>query len=97
MEGSRTAAREALERTIDRLKKTVVAESPSTQMDRPVRLEAVTPHLQILRSSFGREVHDVQCPSQKCPALTVCPQLWFASLHAVHHWSMVRRSGLCYI
>lgn len=40
-------------------------------LDEPMTLNAVTPDMQALQTSFGRE-------------------LWFAGLHAVHHWSMIR-------
>ena len=40
-------------------------------LDEPMTLNAVTPDMQVLQTSFGRE-------------------LWFAGLHAVHHWSMIR-------
>jgi hypothetical protein len=40
-------------------------------LDEPMTLNAVTPDMQTLQTSFGRE-------------------LWFAGLHAVHHWSMIR-------
>ena len=56
MEGSRAAARATLERTMERIRTTVHAESSAANIDMPVRLEAVTPHLQVLGSTFGREV-----------------------------------------
>ncbi|KAF9459457.1 hypothetical protein BDZ94DRAFT_1268226 [Collybia nuda] len=67
MESSRTAAREALMETIRQLEAVV----PTAQMNTPITLHAVTPHLQEFQTTFGRE-------------------LWFAGLHCVHHWSMVR-------
>lgn len=56
MEGSRVAAHATLEHTIERIRASVHPESPAANIDRPVRLEAVTPHAQVLGSSFGREV-----------------------------------------
>lgn len=67
MESSRSAARDALVEAIQHLE-TVV---PNAQMNMPITLHAVTPHLQQFETTFGRE-------------------LWFAALHCVHHWSMIR-------
>ncbi|TFY82070.1 hypothetical protein EWM64_g1942 [Hericium alpestre] len=67
MESCRQAAREAITATIAKLEKTV----PSSRLDAPLTLNAVTPYDQTFQSTFGRE-------------------LWFAGLHAVHHWSMIR-------
>lgn len=67
METSRTAAVEALQHAIGLLRDVV----PRSRLNETITLEAVTPHNQVLETTFGRE-------------------LWFGSLHAVHHWSMVR-------
>ena len=52
METSRAAAREALEECVERLEGLV----PKTKKDEVVVLNAVTPHMQTFRTSFGREV-----------------------------------------
>jgi len=67
MEISRTVAREAFLELIQQLEAIV----PTVQMNAPITLNAVTPHVQQFETTFGRE-------------------LWFAALHCVHHWSMVR-------
>jgi len=67
MESKLTDARTALKEIISKLEEVV----PRAKLDEPMTLHAITPHAQILQTSFGRE-------------------LWFAGLHAVHHWSMVR-------
>ncbi|KII93637.1 hypothetical protein PLICRDRAFT_399866 [Plicaturopsis crispa FD-325 SS-3] len=67
METSLSAARQALKETIAQLEEVV----PRSKLDEPVTLNAVTPYMQTMETSFGRE-------------------LWFATLHAVHHWSMIR-------
>jgi len=67
METKLTDARVALKDIISKLEDIV----PRTKLEEPMTLHAITPHMQVLQTSFGRE-------------------LWFASLHAVHHWSMVR-------
>ncbi|TFK41348.1 hypothetical protein BDQ12DRAFT_679310 [Crucibulum laeve] len=67
METSRSSARQTLQETIKQLEEL----TPGINMDEPILLHAVTPHMQEFKTTFGRE-------------------LWFASLHCVHHWSMVR-------
>ncbi|EGN92069.1 hypothetical protein SERLA73DRAFT_191646 [Serpula lacrymans var. lacrymans S7.3] len=67
METSLGSARDSLKDAISRLEDIV----PKTSLEQPMTLNAVTPFMQTLETTFGRE-------------------LWFASLHAVHHWSMVR-------
>lgn len=52
MESSRSAAREALIEAIRQLEAFV----PTAQMDTPITLQAVTPHLQEFQTTFGREV-----------------------------------------
>lgn len=52
MESSRSAARDALVEAIQHLE-TVV---PNAQMNMPITLHAVTPHLQQFETTFGREV-----------------------------------------
>lgn len=85
METSRASAYEALSSTISRINDLSLACQRHSQSDRDfltvhgrkidldeaITLNAVTPTMQALQSSFGRE-------------------LWFTSLHAVHHWSMIR-------
>jgi len=66
METKLEDARVALKDIISTLEEVV----PTTKLEEPMTLHAITPHMQVLQTSFGRE-------------------LWFASLHAVHHWSMV--------
>ncbi|PVG02123.1 hypothetical protein CPB86DRAFT_866288 [Serendipita vermifera] len=66
MENSCSAAVQALQDTIARLKQLKV-----NDIDEELTLDAITPYPQVLKSSIGRE-------------------LWFGSLHAIHHWSMVR-------
>ncbi|KZP32224.1 hypothetical protein FIBSPDRAFT_848592 [Athelia psychrophila] len=67
MEANLTDARDALKVMITRLEEVV----PTVTMTTPITLHAITPHMQTMQTTFGRE-------------------LWFSSLHAVHHWSMVR-------
>ncbi|KAF7982094.1 hypothetical protein HWV62_30415 [Athelia sp. TMB] len=67
METKLSDAREALKGMIAKLEEVV----PTVTMNTPITLHAVTPQMQTMETTFGRE-------------------LWFASLHAVHHWSMVR-------
>ncbi|KAF8898389.1 hypothetical protein BD779DRAFT_1483656 [Infundibulicybe gibba] len=67
METNRASAREALLATIQQLEDLV----PNVDMDEQMTLNAVTPHMQVFETTFGRE-------------------LWFAALHCIHHWSMVR-------
>jgi len=67
METSCAAAMEALDDCANRLVQLV----PKSDLDADLVLNAVTPHMQRFKTSFGRE-------------------LWFAALHAVHHYSMIR-------
>ena len=85
METSVSSAHEALSSTISQLEHlSSICEADSEHgkgyftvndrridLDEPMTLNAVTPDMQALQTSFGRE-------------------LWFAGLHAVHHWSMIR-------
>ena len=89
MESSREAARDALNATIEQLKEIV----PNARMTDPITLHAITPYPQAVQTTFGREVlyiHDVDLQSFEFHN----PQLWFAGLHAVHHWSMVSDIGV---
>lgn len=52
MESSRAAARQALLDAIKQLEVVV----PTAQMNTPITLHAVTPHLQEFETTFGREV-----------------------------------------
>lgn len=52
MESSRVAARQALLDAIKQLEVVV----PTAQMNTPITLHAVTPHLQEFETTFGREV-----------------------------------------
>lgn len=52
METSLESARYALTDALDRLEKIV----PKMHLDEPITLNAVTPHMQILETTFGREV-----------------------------------------
>jgi hypothetical protein len=52
METSRTAAVEALQHAIGLLQDVV----PQSRLNEPITLEAVTPHNQVLETTFGREV-----------------------------------------
>jgi hypothetical protein len=52
MESHLPAARDAIKETIARLDAVV----PKAEMNRPMTLNALTPHLQTLATSFGREV-----------------------------------------
>jgi hypothetical protein len=52
MEGQRREARQALKEAIALLEDVV----PRTKLDTVMTLNAVTPHMQILETSFGREV-----------------------------------------
>jgi len=85
MESSVSAAHDALSSTITQLehlltncqgdrdhgKGVILVNGRHIELDEPMTLNAVTPDMQALQTSFGRE-------------------LWFAGLHAVHHWSMIR-------
>lgn len=52
METKLADARAALKYTISQLEEVV----PATKLDEPMTLHAITPHLQVLETSFGREV-----------------------------------------
>jgi hypothetical protein len=84
MEANLADARVALKDTISKLEKIV----PRTKLEEPMILHAITPHMQVLDTSFGREVSGTGF-STELEFMSVRQQLWFASLHAVHHWSMV--------
>ena len=84
MEGSRAAARDALNDCIAQLEQVV----PHARMGEPITLHAVTPYPQVMETTFGREVRSSQYIFQLF--LILVPKLWFAGLHAIHHWSMVR-------
>jgi len=87
MESSREAARIAIENTVAQLKEIV----PGIPLDAPITLHAITPYSQTMQTTFGREViQRKRYPSSFVDRLTpLTLQLWFAGLHAVHHWSMV--------
>lgn len=87
METSREAARIAIENTIMQLKEVV----PGVPLDAPITLQAITPYAQTMQTTFGREVVHHKCRRFGfVDHLILSPsQLWFAELHAVHHWSMV--------
>lgn len=53
METSLESARHALKDALDRLEAVV----PGVHLDEPITLNAVTPHMQILETTFGREVN----------------------------------------
>jgi hypothetical protein len=88
METSREAARTAIEDAIARLKEVV----PGVSLDAPLTLHAVTPYSQTMQSTFGREVpySKTKKKGYRSDVALFFLQLWFAGLHAVHHWSMVR-------
>lgn len=52
METSLVDARQALKEIIAKLEEVV----PKAKMEAPITLHAVTPHMQVLETSFGREV-----------------------------------------
>ncbi len=87
METSIKAAHEALTECVERLRREV----PKLSVDEPLTLNAVTPYPQTFQSTFGREVGElVLCQLSKKLKFLCVFQLWFAGLHAEHHWSMVR-------
>ena len=55
METSRSTAREAFLEVIEQLEAVV----PTVQMNQPLTLNAVTPHLQQFETTFGREVSEM--------------------------------------
>jgi hypothetical protein len=93
METSREAARIAIEDTITQLKEIV----PYIPLDAPITLHAITPYSQTMQTTFGREVlhrNAIHSVSLIDHLMSLSLQLWFAGLHAVHHWSMVRVSQI---
>ncbi|KAL0579798.1 hypothetical protein V5O48_002209 [Marasmius crinis-equi] len=86
METDLGAARETLIETIKQLGDM----ANKTEWNAPVVLRAITPYDQEMQSTLGREVV-YHYTRSRSPFLTLeVRQLWFASLHCVHHWSMVR-------
>lgn len=83
METNRVAARQAMLSSISRLEHIV----PDAEMNAPMTLNAVTPYMQTLQSTFGREVRSF-APCLRNYSLDAY-QLWFAVLHCVHHWAQV--------
>lgn len=53
METSLSDARQALKGIIAKLEEVV----PNAKMEEPITLHAVTPHMQVFETSFGREVY----------------------------------------
>lgn len=86
MESSLSEAHDALVSAISRLKE--LGASPSITLDQVITLNAVTPFPHTFQTTFGREVREIGQPSGLTDSDPV--ELWFAALHAVHHWSMVR-------
>lgn len=62
MEGSREAARVAIESAIAQLKEVV----PGIPLDAPITLNAITPYSQTMQTTFGREVVHQRHPSGLC-------------------------------
>ena len=87
MESSLSEAHNALAAAISRLKE--LEASPSITLDQVITLNAVTPFSHSFETTFGREVREKITP-RGCLTDSVPVELWFAALHAVHHWSMVR-------
>lgn len=59
------------------------------ELRRKVRLVALTPTKQVMESTVGREVSLLL--EKKEGGIQLTPrQLWFCSLHAIHHYSMLR-------
>jgi len=85
METSRADARTALTDTIKQLEKVI----PTANFQEQISLHAITPHLHSFQTTIGREVSNTSFV-----IIFFCinvGQLWFTSLHCVHHWSMVSR------
>lgn len=59
MESSYLEARKAILDTVHRIEKAIPAVA-SADLNTPMTLHAVTPHLHAFETSFGREVSDVQ-------------------------------------
>lgn len=57
MEQELGAARTALAEMISKLEEIV----PKVKLDEPMTLHAITPHMQVLNTSFGREVKIATC------------------------------------
>jgi hypothetical protein len=88
METSRDAARQALSETAERLRKLKVQD-----VDQEMILDAITPYPQTFKTSIGREVSWCSPYRRSLQYLNLSiTQLWFGSLHAIHHWSMVSQS-----
>lgn len=87
MESSRQSAKEALLEGIAKLEEII----PTMNFDEVVVLNAVTPFMHSFKSTLGREVCDIVklIPKFQESLLSISCQVWFASLHCVHHWSMV--------
>ena len=60
METKLVDARAALKYTISQLEEVV----PTTKLDEPMTLHAITPHMQVLETSFGREVGDLRVSTE---------------------------------
>jgi hypothetical protein len=92
MESSRQAARESLAETISSLEKAV----PAMNLDEPMILNAVTPHEQIFRTSFGREVGDRTFSSvvstlgltNVCAVVVCSPSCHPSLVYGMQHFSM---------
>lgn len=85
MESHRSAAHDALFSAMARLKE--LETTPSIEPDQVITLNAVTPFPHTFQTTFAREVRTISAHWTLYLLLT---ELWFAALHAVHHWSMVR-------
>lgn len=85
MESSLGSARSELLDLIERLKSDI----PTVDLDTPITLHAVTPFPAVYQTTIGREVCYSTSSSQVLHADNVS-KLWFTSLHAIHHWSVVR-------
>lgn len=88
MESQRRAAAIAFKDTMAQLDAVV----PTANMEERITLHAVTPYPQVLETTFGREVRLLHS-SYTVLVFMRFHKLWFAGLHAIHHWSMVS-SGL---
>lgn len=85
MESQRQAASDALKDTVARAEKLLVS---GANLDDPLTLNAVTPHFQVLETTFGREVKVT--PISVIRPILIVFQLWFSVLHNIHHLAMVR-------
>ena len=86
METSRADARTALLDTIEQLEKVI----PTANFQEQISLHAITPHLHSFQTTIGREVSIISLFIILLFFANL-GQLWFTSLHCVHHWSMVSR------